>query len=186
MNKSKVWKPVIGYEGLYEVSNFGEIKSLARFDSLGRPVKERLLKQVRSGRDYRKDNCYMYVGLNKNGIHKSVSVHRIVAQAFLGEPQKGYEVNHKDEDKTNNCLDNLEYVTRRENLTYRGRAKRIGKLYEKPVRGRKILTNEIVEFSSAGEAAIALGKTISSRSAIRHAINDSKSHQAFGYVWEYI
>ena len=98
------WKPVVGYEGLYMVSNWGRVKSI-KFG------KERILKQnIRRG--------YYYVGLSKNGIVKNYSVHRLVAEAFLDNSNNYPCINHKDECKTNNNVINLEWCTYKYNSNY--------------------------------------------------------------------
>lgn len=96
------WRPVVGFEGKYEVSNMGRVKSLA----YGR---ERILRQNR--------HTHGYLTVCPGG-RKHELVHRIVAQAFLGPIPEGMEVNHIDGDKRNNWLDNLEYVTRRGNMRH--------------------------------------------------------------------
>lgn len=97
------WKNVIGYEGLYEVSDKGNVRNIRRNTLL------RLSK-----------NCYGYIQVNlyKNGIRTGLRVHRLVAQAFIENPDNLPEVNHRDEDKTNNRVDNLEWCTAKYNTNY--------------------------------------------------------------------
>lgn len=114
----EVWKPVVGYEGLYEVSNFGRVKSLVRsmYDINKKAVidrkREKLLKQHihKSG--------YWVVCLTKGGRLKHIYTHRLVAEAFLGGHSPTDVVNHKDLDKTNCHIDNLEYVSFRGNIQH--------------------------------------------------------------------
>ena len=108
----EVWKDVRGYEGIYKVSNFGRIKSLCRTGYGGKPIPERILKpqQDRYG--------YPVVGLHKNGKAATKTIHRIVAESFIDNPNCLKEVNHKDENKWNNRIDNLEWCTTHYNLTY--------------------------------------------------------------------
>lgn len=102
-----MWKPVPGYEGFYEVSDSGQVKSLERtlICSDGRPktVREKILKP--------KTNKYGYLslGLWRSGKRKDAVVHRLVASAFLENPNKYEQVNHKDGDKLNNNVSNLEW-----------------------------------------------------------------------------
>lgn len=96
------WKNVIGYEGLYEVSNKGNVRNVRR---------NKLLR-------LQKNQGYIRVGLSKNGIKTWLRVHRLVAQAFLPNPDNLPQINHKDEDKTNNSVDNLEWCTAKYNNTY--------------------------------------------------------------------
>lgn len=108
MNENEIieeWRPIEGYEGLYEVSNMGRIKSL-KFD------KEKILSQCRI------KNGYLYVALCKNGKMKTYKVHRLVAQAFLENPSNLPCVNHIDENKVNNYVDNLEWCSYKYNSNH--------------------------------------------------------------------
>lgn len=111
----EIWRPIIGYEGLYEVSNFGNVRSIdhsantnIRFNSK-RIIRGRVLKLNL------KNNGYYNVDLCREGKISSKSVHRLVAEAFLPNPDCLRVVNHIDGCKTNNHVSNLEWVTYREN-----------------------------------------------------------------------
>lgn len=112
----EIWKPVVGYEGLYEVSNTGQVRSLDRYIKYSNGQihlhKGKVLSPVI------KDNGYLQVGLYYNGKYKMFLVHRVVAQAFIPNPDNLPEVNHLDEDKTNNNVTNLEWCDRSYNLKY--------------------------------------------------------------------
>lgn len=104
----EIWKPVEGYEGLYEISNLGRVKSLSRQKQLNKYVKtidERIMKQSLNKRGY------MYVRLTKNGVQRAYRVHRLVAAAFVENPDNLPHVNHIDFNRTNNRADNLEWIT---------------------------------------------------------------------------
>lgn len=101
----EIWKPIKGYEGLYEVSNLGRVKSLKRFHH----QREQMLKNILTKYGYYKTK------LLKNGKYKLISTHRIVAQTFIPNEMNKEEVNHKDGNKLNNCVDNLEWCTSSEN-----------------------------------------------------------------------
>lgn len=75
-----MWKDVVGYEGLYQVSTFGRVKSLKRFDTRGNPLKSRILKNISRG------NGYLSVNLCKNATAKLFDLHRLVAQAYIPNP----------------------------------------------------------------------------------------------------
>lgn len=106
------WKDIKGYEGVYQASNLGNIRSLNRYDESGHLRNGKVLKQCTSSIEY------LGVNLMKNKIRKSMLVHRIVAETFIPNPNNYKAVNHKDEDKTNNNIDNLEWCTYKYNSNY--------------------------------------------------------------------
>lgn len=116
MGMEEIWKGIEGYEGIYQVSNLGRVKSLERVvrHNCGgsKIVRERILKThiCSSG--------YIGACLALNGGKKTALVHRLVAIAFLQNPEKKKAVNHKDGNKSNNNLNNLEWVTYKENMTH--------------------------------------------------------------------
>ena len=99
------WKEIAGYEGLYEVSDKGRVKSL-------KYGKEKILKPSNNPRGY------LQVCLYKDGNRKQLLVHRLAAEAFIQNPNNLETVNHKDEDKTNNTVGNLEWMTLEDNIIY--------------------------------------------------------------------
>ena len=103
---NEIWKPIEGYEGLYEVSNLGRVKSYQKNKN------GHLLSFTKSTWGYH------LVGLNKDGKRKSFSVHRLVATAFLPKIEGKEVINHIDCDKTNNHVDNLEWCTQKENVQH--------------------------------------------------------------------
>ena len=103
----EIWKDVVYFEGLYQVSNLGRVKSL----NYSRTGREKVLKPS-------KTNGYLQVYLYKEGKSKRFSIHRLVAFAFIPNPNNLPIVNHKDEDKSNNCVDNLEWCTVAYNNNY--------------------------------------------------------------------
>ena len=105
----EIWKNIVGYEGKYQISNLGRVKSLK--DRYG--YRERILKPSTNKRGYKK------VVLVKVGEkRKTFLVHRLVAEAFIPNPNNYSEVNHKDENPSNNNVDNLEWCTRKYNINY--------------------------------------------------------------------
>lgn len=119
------WKDIEGYEGLYQVSNLGNVRSL-KFSGGN---KAKLLKQNITKEGYKR------VGLCKNGKRKDYRIHRLVAMAFIPNPNNLPIINHKDEDKGNNNVNNLEWCTIAYNNTYGTARERAGKNISKSVRG---------------------------------------------------
>lgn len=107
---NEVWLPVVGFEFGYEVSNKGRIKSLERV----KVAKNKLMTPKAS------TNKYPFIALRKEGKTHQLRVHRLVAQAFIPNPENKPEVNHKDRDVSNNNVENLEWVTKRENCIHFG------------------------------------------------------------------
>ena len=108
----EIWRPVVGYEGLYEVSSYGRVRSLDRYINNNSFRKGKILKFSTNRRGYLKAH------LSLNNKVKTYLVHRIVAISFIPNPDNLPEVNHKDEDKTNNSVDNLEWCNRSYNINY--------------------------------------------------------------------
>jgi hypothetical protein len=111
----EIWLPVLGYEGLYEVSNMGEVRSLDRIvphfeETFLRKIKARKLLKTfdKQGRNY--------VTFSKNGKTNKVRVHIIVATHFIGERPKGLDICHNDGNPSNNCVTNLRYDTKKANM----------------------------------------------------------------------
>ena len=100
----EIWKDIVGYEGLYQVSNFGRVKNVNK-NIIKKPT------ELSKG--------YLRIGLNKHGKAKKIYSHRLVAQAFIPNPNNLPCVNHKDCNPKNNCVDNLEWCTHKENNSYK-------------------------------------------------------------------
>lgn len=138
------WRDVKGYEGFYQVSNLGRFKSLARRVNAGsnanhkyQTIPERILHTYRAN--------YTQVRLSRDGKTKCYFVHRLVAGAFIPNPDNLPCVNHKDENRYNNCADNLEWCTYKYNNEYNGRVEKCRGKISNTLKGRKHkkqLTNE--------------------------------------------
>ena len=169
----EIWCPIKGYEGLYEVSDQGRVRSL-KFG------KERILKQ------WINTQGYLRVELSKNGEHKMYLVHRLVSKTFIPNPDNLPEVNHKDEDKTNNSVINLGWCDRKSNCNYGNRNKRIsekmtnGKL-SKPVLQFTKDGEFVAEWKSSSEIKRNLGYSKGNISACCNGIRKSSN----GFVWKF-
>ena len=117
------WRPVVGYEGLYEVSNTGQVRSLDRYvKTCYEAYKLQKGKILNPGKN---TNGYLQVVLNCNGKRKTINVHKLVAQAFIPNTDNLPMINHKDEVKTNNSVDNLEWCDVKYNNNYGSRKDKV-------------------------------------------------------------
>ena len=123
MENIEIWKDIKGYEGLYQVSDCGRIKSLERDvycqNGIVHHLKEKILVPALNNKGYQ------YVNLSKNGKGKLMLVHRLVAMAFIPNPENKSQINHKNEVKTDNVVENLEWCTASYNALYGTRNERI-------------------------------------------------------------
>lgn len=169
----RVWKPIREYEGLYEVSNFGEVRRVN--GDIKTPT------QTPYG--------YLVINLSKRSKVKTYMVHRLVAEAFVANPHNKPCVNHLDECKTNNNANNLEWVTHKENTNYgtaRQRHKATLKEYFKTHPGKnrkavKCIETDII-YSSMTEAASHMNVNRTNISGCIHGWQ----HTAGGYHWELV
>lgn len=169
---TETWKPVIGYEGLYLVSNTGNVKSIAKnkvfalcYDNYGYPI----------------------VSLTKNKKAKTKTVHRLVALAFIPNPDKKPQVNHIDGNKSNNSVENLEWATNRENVVHS--FKQLGRIGVRG--GRHPISKQIYQYTSDGTLISeyesygdVFRKTGYSISAIHDCCNGRWS-SAYGFIWSH-
>ena len=143
------WREIEGYEGLYMVSNYGEVKGKDRFDSRGHFRKSLILKPTKN------TSGYLRVTLNKLGHGKNVEIHKIVANAFIPNEDKKEEIDHIDGMRTNNRVDNLQWVTRKENqnnpITKKRRVLRMtGKVGKNSSAKKPVVCTETGEFFWGG------------------------------------
>lgn len=197
------WKDIEGYEGLYQVSNTGRVRSL----NYKRTGKTKVLKQGTDKDDYKK------VVLCKDGKNKVYLVHRLVALAFIPNPNNYPMINHKDENRINNAVWNLEWCTQQYNCNYGNRNKKIskaimgrtfteehkkkmsenhadfkGKNSSRYGKGKSILMftldgEFIRKFDCVADANEYLGKPRNNNNICQCAKGGSKT--AWGYIWKY-
>ena len=170
--KNENWKAIAGYEGLYEVSDMGRVKSL-NYNHTG---KEKILK-------LKKSHCgYLNVNICKDGHAKSVRIHRLVATAFISNPHNLETINHKDEDKTNNTVDNLEWMSQKDNNNYGTHNKRVS----------EALSNQVQMFDKYTDELLATSPSLMEDERVT-GIDDGniskcclgKIKSAGGYIWKY-
>lgn len=176
----EIWADIKEYEGYYQVSNKGQVRSLDRvvMGSHGKPVT--VLGCVLKG-----EICkgYKRVHLIKDGKSKHFQVHRLVAQHFVSNPEDYPIINHKDENRLNNVADNLEWCTQKYNINYGSCLVKRGAARSRPVRSVDPETGmTIKEYSSFKEAAKDVG---GSHTNISRSCKKNR-WKAYGYFWEYL
>lgn len=166
----EAWKEVLGYDTLYEVSNLGRVRT-RRHDELGYTKEYRFVEPCDNGKGYLRFNWKV------GGKQKTAYLHRLVAEAFIPNPEGLNEINHLDEDKTNCRVDNLEWCTHAYNCRYGTRNIRSG---EK--RGKAVVCVETgVRYGSLKEACEKLGVV---NTALSNCLN-GRSNTCIGYHWRY-
>ena len=161
----EIWKDVVGFEGSYKVSNFGNVKSLRN--------KKILIPSINPG--------YKRITLCKNGKRENKVIHRIVAEAFLDNPKNFLCVNHKDENKLNNCVENLEWCDIKYNTNYGTCIERRSKNNQKPVNQYDLNMNFIKRYESIKEAS---NGNYSLYTHIGECCK-GKHFSVGGYIWRY-
>ena len=168
---NEIWKDIDGYEGLYQVSNLGNVKSL-NYRHTG---KERILKPGNNGLGY------LQVNLCKNRKTRHFTIHRLVAKAFLENPDNKSDVNHKDEDKTNNCVDNLEWMTRKDNINYGTHNERMAKSRSKSV----LQFTKNGKFVKEWPSVIQIERDLGFSSGNISQCCNGKYKSAYEYIWKF-
>ena len=184
--QKEIWKDIKEYEGLYQISNFGRVKSLKRKVYAGRGRMrwqyEKILSENKTN-----GNGYKIVSLCKKSQSKNKYIHKLVAETFLNNPNNYKYVNHKDENKENNYVDNLEWCTAQYNITYNNLHIKNGLKNRNNKYSKKILqldnNNKIINvFPSISEASRQLKV---SYQAISDCLRGIQQHSA-GYKWKYV
>ena len=170
-NIQETWKDIPGYEGLYQASNLGRIRSFKRNNI-------RILKPGKN----RDGSGYYIVKLYLNSVRKNVSVHRLLWTAFNGPIPEGLQINHLNENKADNRLENLSLCTAKENINYGTRNKRAGEKHCKRIQMLDKNNNILKTFNSLKEAAQFLNKK--SHSNISKCLH-GKIKSAYEYKWKF-
>mgnify|MGYP004477016409 CR=1 FL=1 len=169
----EIWKDIEGFEGLYQVSNLGRVKSL----NYRRTGKEKVVK------GWYDKNFYRHVTLRVNGKDKQFLVHRLVAETFIPNPQNKPFVNHIDEKSSNNNAENLEWCTHKENMNHGTCTERMKRKLSKGVVGVNVKTGEVITFVSAKEVESS-GFNQGAVSACCRKEYGYKTHK--GYMWRWL
>ena len=175
----EIWKDIKDYEGLYQVSNLSRVRSLERWEMLkngySRYRKGRILKTHIDKYGYER------VMLYKDGKQKLKQVHRLVAEAFLPNPDNLPQVNHKDENPLNNVVSNLEWCNSKYNINFGTRNERVAEKLSKPVLQYTLDGEFVREWDSAIQAEREGGFNN------RHIISVCKGKRPHhkGYIWKY-
>ena len=172
----EIWKDVKGYEGLYQVSNLGNVKRILFINNLITKKENKILKQYISKRKRK------YVCLYKNNIRKNCTVHRLVAKAFIENIYNYPEINHIDGNPLNNNVNNLEWCTKQQNMkhAYENELNNLKKINKK--NKKRIIRSDGKIFESCYDASKELNVSVCSiRDVLKKRIKTCK-----GYKFYYI
>ena len=179
--ENEIWRDIPEYEGFYQASNMGRIKSLERIDALGHRLKEKILKPSIG------NSGYYQVYLCKQSIVKQYMIHRLVWKSFNGSIPENMQCNHLNEVKTDNRLSNLNLMTPKENVNYGTRNERAGKV----LKNRKDKSKIVLQFTLE---SILVKEYPSVMQVVRDngfnqgniwACCNGRQKTAYGYKWRY-
>lgn len=176
-SEGEIWNPLVSYEGLYEVSNFGRVKSLKR--QVGTIMFPSVLLVILDG-----SHGYSHVSLSKEGCRKRVMVHRLVAMAFIPNPENKPHVNHLDSNRKNNHVDNLEWCNQKENMQHALKHGNFSHEHrQKKISQYDLNGNFIRDYDSIKEATLKYNLT---RGQINRRIKFEGENQIVaGFIWKY-
>ena len=184
----EIWKDIKGYEGEYQVSNFGRVRSIDKYVNCGLIHSNKALKKGKILK-LSERNGYLGVGLCNGKSQKSKLVHKLVAEAFIENPNNYNCVNHKDENKQNNCVNNLEWCSILYNNTYGNRLKKISKsLINNPKISKKVNQYDLNgRFIKQWESIMEVERQLDiNNSNISSCCSNKKAYKsAGGYIWKY-
>ena len=173
----EIWKDIEGYEGIYQVSSFGRVRSLDRMvimrNGRSRIKRGQILKERRT------KHGYVRVQL---GVNNDQYIHRLVASTFISNSDNLPQVNHKDENKSNNRVDNLEWCDNVYNINYGTAKERLSDISStRPIKQLTLEGELVAEYKGVIDA---VRKTGYKEAPIRECCNH-KTHTAYGFIWEY-
>lgn len=174
----EIWKDIQGYEGLYQVSNYGMVKGLPKSTHKNNII----IKPLNM-------NKYYYVRLSKNNIAKNYSIHRLVAQSFISNFNNLPQVNHKDGDKHNNYVENLEWISPIENVRHAFKNNLINKNRKSKIINcshkiiQKDLNNNIIKVWCDYDTIIKNNNSYKKDTISK--VCTKRNKRAYGFVWEF-
>lgn len=174
------WRAVKGYEGLYEVSNMGRVRSLDRRVKTRSPGAEDFFRAGRTIAPKQRHGGYLGVQLWRDGNVRQICIHRLVAQAFVPNPHNLPQVNHKDENKLNNRADNLEWCVPKYNANYGNRNEKMSR--NNPLRKRVAQYTQVGELIRIYDSIRKTREYGYSPALISKQIN-GKANSAYGCKW---
>lgn len=179
--KDEIWKDIKGYEGYYQVSNKGRVKSISRKivykNNDIHYVNEKILTPCIN------KSKYLQVSLYINNKDTKEYIHRLVAKTFISNPDNLPDINHIDENKANNCVENLEWCTKKYNNNYGSHNINAGKNHSISILQYDLKGNFIKEWQSAYKIKESFGYDVARINTCCH--NKYGCKTAYGYIWKF-
>lgn len=175
-DKKECWVDIPNYEGLYQISNYGRVRSLKKW--CGNKQISKYIDEIKVLKPMDNGNGYLYIFLNKHRKRKRFYIHRLVAMMFLKKEGNSNVVNHKDFNKKNNHVENLEWCTQRHNVIYS--TKNMQKPHKSQV--SKITNEKYIRFKDSSYELTIRGKYLGRFKTLEEAIN--KRNEMEVVLWQ--